>query len=171
MVMSAQVAALRAYTDPAALEVYKALIGTQRKKPLLIRSTTVEPLNCSVTGKEITDPKFREAMNAFNDVNDQVWDLSRALGNRKTISNGDLDETFRPGVMEGWKRFRQRHPDSPAYLGLSAVGFNKEHTVAVVYSEVRCGGKCGAGGLKYFHRTPKGWQKVETHFPACDWIS
>jgi hypothetical protein len=73
--------------------------------------------------------------------------------------------------MEGWKRFRQKHPDSLGYVALSAIGFNNAHTVAVVYSEGRCGGKCGAGGFKYFRRTRKRWQKVETDFPHCDWIS
>jgi hypothetical protein len=171
MVMSAQIAPVKAYSETNVLEVYKALIGPQSNKSFLVRSTTVEPINCSVSGKEITDFEFREAMNAFHDVNEQVWDLSRALGDRKTISNADLDETFKPGVMEGWRRFRQRHPDSAGYVGLSAVGFNKAHTVAIVYSEVRCGGKCGAGGFKYFRHTPRGWRRVNANFPNCDWIS
>ncbi len=33
-------------------------------------------------------------------------DLSSVLGDRKTITEAELDETFKPGVMEGWKRFR-----------------------------------------------------------------
>ena len=167
---SGQIAPVKSYSEANVPEVYKALIGPQSKKSLLVRSTTVAPMNCSVSGEEITDTEFREAMSAFLAVNEQVWDLSQVLGDRKTISNEDLDETFKPGVMEGWKRFRQRHPDIPGYVGLSAIGFNKAHTVAIVYSEVRCGGKCGAGGFKYFRHT-KGWRRVNPNFPNCDWIS
>jgi hypothetical protein len=162
---------VKAYSEPDVLEVYKALIGPQSKKSLLILSTSGEPTICSVNAKDITDPEFRKAVNAFHDVNKQVWDLSGVLSDRKTISEAELDETFKPGVMEGWRRFRQEHPDSLGYVTLSAVGFNNAHTVAVVYSGVHCGGKCGAGGLKYFRHTPKGWQRVTSNFPNCDWIS
>ncbi len=168
---SGQIAPVKAYSEANVPEVYKTLIGPQSKKSFLVRSTTLAPMNCSVSGKEITDTEFREAMSAFLAVNEQAWDLSQVLGERKTISNEALDETFKPGVMDGWKRFRQMHPDSPGYVGLSAIGFNKARTVAIVYSEVRCGGKCGAGGIKYFRHTPRGWQRVNPNFPSCDWIS
>jgi hypothetical protein len=147
------------------------LLQQQSKRSLLLLSTTVEPKVCTVKAKEITDPEFRQAMDAFHEVNEQVWELSRTLGGLKTISRLELNETFKPGVMEGWKRFRKNHPDSLGYIAISAIGFNGMHTVAVVYSEGRCGGKCGAGGLQYFRRTRKGWRKVNADFPRCDWIS
>jgi hypothetical protein len=170
MVMSAQIASVKAYSEPDVLEVYNALLGPQIKKSLLVLSTSVKPTICSVSLKEITDSEFGNARKAFQDVNEEAWDLSRVLNDRKTISQGELEETFKPGVVEGWKRFRQRHPETSAYVALSAVGFNNAHTVAIVYSEVRCGGNCGAGGFKYFRRTPKGWQRVKVDF-GCDWIS
>jgi hypothetical protein len=150
-----------------------ALFAPQSKR-LILLSTTVKPKTCSMSeneAREIKNPEFREAMNAFRDVNEQVWDLSRVFGDRKTITEAELDETFKLGVMEGWKRFRLKYPDSFGYVALSAVGFNSAHTVAVVYSERRGGPKWGAGGLTYFRRTQKGWQRVNTDFPNCDWIS
>ena len=174
MVVSAQIASVKAYSAPDAAEVYGALFALRSKKPVLVLSTTVKPKICSVSEKDATgieDPQFREAMNGFRDINEHVWDLSSVLGDRKTITEAELDETFKPGVMEGWKRFRLKYPDSLGYVALSAVGFNSAHTVAVVYAESRGGPKRGAGGLKYFRRTPKGWQRVNTDFPNCDWIS
>jgi|HubBroStandDraft_6_1064221.scaffolds.fasta_scaffold243919_2 hypothetical protein len=174
MVVSAQSAAVKVYSEPDAAEVYGALFATRSKKPILFLSTTVKPHICSVSEKEaeqIKDPAFREAMSAFRDVNEQVWDLSRVLEGRKTTGEGELDETFKPGVVEGWKQFRQRYAHSLGYFALSAIGFNNAHTAAVVYSEGRCGGLCGAGGFKYLRRTPDGWKRVNTGFPQCDWIS
>jgi len=163
MVVSAQTAPVKAYSEPDAVEVYGALFAPRSKRPILFLSTTVKPQICSVSEKEaseIKDPEFREAMNAFRDVNEHVWDLSGVLKERKTISEAELDETFKPGVLEGWKQFRQKYPQSLGYYALSAVGFNNAHTVAVVYSEGRCGGLCGAGGFKYFRRTPKGGRRA-----------
>jgi hypothetical protein len=171
MLMSAQTASVKSYSDPDAREVYRALITPQAKRPPLLLSTTVKPWICSVSPKEIADPEYREAVEVFQDVNQEVWDLSSVLSDRKTISQPQLDEIFKPGAIEGWKLFREKYPDFLGYVALSAVGFNNSHTVAVVYSEGRCGGKCGAGGFKYFRRTPRGWQRAKKDFPSCDWIS
>ena len=80
MVVSAQIASVKPYSEPDALDIYRALIAPQSKRwsPLLL-STTVEPKICSVSEKEITNPEFRQAMDAFHEVNEQVWDLSRVL--------------------------------------------------------------------------------------------
>jgi len=174
MVVSTQKAPVRDYSEPDAAEVYGALSALQSKRPFLFLSTTVKPRICSVSeekARQIKDPAFREAMNAFRDVNEHVWDLSRMLKDRNTISEEELDETFKPGVLDGWKQFHQKYPQSLGYFALSAIGFNSAHTVAVVYSEGHCGGLCGAGGFKYFRRTSKGWQRVNTELPRCDWIS
>jgi hypothetical protein len=130
MVVSAQIASVKAYSAADAAEVYGALFALRSKKPTLVLSTTVKPKICSVSEKDATgikDPQFREAMNAFRDVNEQVWDLSSVLSDRKTITEAELDETFKPGVMEGWKRFRLKYPDSLGYVALSALGFNSAH--------------------------------------------
>jgi hypothetical protein len=171
IVLSSQTASLRAYSEPDAAEVYRALIGPQNKRSFLVLSTSRGPNTCSFSEKEIADPEFRQAMHSFRDMKEQKWDLSSVLGDRQTISESELNDTFKPGIMEGWHRFRQKHPDSSGYVALSAVGFNSAHTVAVVYSGGACGPKCGTGGLKYFRRTSKGWQRIRADFPSCDWIS
>src|SRR5450631_1070393 len=125
MLMSAQPASVKSYSDPDAREVYRALIAPQAKRSPLLLSTTVKPWICLVSPKEIADPEFRESMEVFHDVNQEVWDLSSVLSDRKTISQAQLDETFKPGVIEGWKLFREKYPDFVGYVALSAVGFNK----------------------------------------------
>lgn len=98
MVVSAQIASVKAYSAPDAAEVYRGLFALRGKKPVLVLSTTVGPKACSVSEKDakaIKDPQFREAMDAFRDVNERLWDLSSVLGDRKTISEAELDEIFK----------------------------------------------------------------------------
>ncbi len=68
--------------------------------------------------KEIPDPAFREAMEAFNDVDKQNWDLSEELRQQRTISETEIGSIFRPGIVEGWKQFRQRYPDFAGYVAV-----------------------------------------------------
>ena len=152
LAVSGQVASARAYSEPDAQEIYRALIAPYGRHTLVV-STTIDRKSCSVSEKEITDPEFRKAMAAFNDVNERIWDLSKVLGQSKMITNVELGETFKHGVVEGWKKFRQNHPDSTRYIALSAVGFNNAHTTAVVYVEGGCGPKCAASGFQYFRHT------------------
>jgi hypothetical protein len=70
--VSTQTASEKVYPEPDAAEVYRALLAPRSKRPALVLSTTVEPRICSVDEKEtkgINDPEFREAMNAFREVN------------------------------------------------------------------------------------------------------
>ncbi len=65
---------------------------------------------------------------------------------------------------DGWEGFRQTFPDSAGYVILSAVGFNSEKTIALVYVEYRCGGLCGSSRYyilekrdgRWVRSTPKG---------------
>ena len=103
------------------------------------------------------DHDCRNALGAFRKINDRKWDVSGLISSEQTITETTRDSMFTSGVIEGWKQFRQQHPHAGGYQAVSAVGFNTERTVAVVYSEVRCGAKCGTGGFTYFSRTPHGW--------------
>ncbi len=58
----------------------------------------------------------------------------------------EIEGVFSNGVA-GWKSFYEKYPDSGGYNELSAVGFNSDKTVAVVYVAHFCGGLCGGGGF------------------------
>lgn len=46
---------------------------------------------------------------------------------------------------EGWSRFYQRYPGSGGLVSLSRIGFNDDHTEALVYVAHTCGSLCGSG--------------------------
>jgi hypothetical protein len=166
MAQGAQVDSWKVYSEPDSARIYEVLSSARHQKVLTL-TTNAQSGTCSVNPKEIPDPAFREAMEAFNDVNKQNWDLSEELRQQRTISETEIGSIFKPGIVEGWKQFRQRYPDFAGYVAFSAVGFDKAHTVAVVYSQGQCGAHCGAGGLQYFRRTPKGWRRIKTSYPGC----
>jgi hypothetical protein len=103
MIVSAQIGSRKAYSEPDAAQIYEELVPTQHQKVVPVLTTTAVPETCTAKEKDILNPAFREAMEAFNEVNKQKWDLSEELKHQKTISEYELDSTFKPGVVEGWK--------------------------------------------------------------------
>jgi hypothetical protein len=159
------------YADSDAGQIYKALIPETARKSMLLLTTSVHPTTCSPDDADMPDAQFRNALGAFRKINERKWDVSGLISSKQTITETALDSIFKLGVIEGWKQFRQQHPHASGYLAVSAVGFNTERTIAVVYSQVRCGSKCGTGSFTYFRRTPHGWSRVLARIPDCRWIS
>lgn len=79
---------------------------------------------------------------------------------------------FRPGLAEGladWKTFYDRYPDSGGWIELSAVGFNTEKTVAVVYIGHNCGVLCGGGHFHVLQKREGKWQPLKWKGSSCAW--
>jgi len=79
------------------------------------------------------------------------------------VSGAELEEAFRKG-QEGkthdvWQGFRETFPNAAGYLILSAVGFNSEKTIALVYLEHRCGNRCGAANYYVMQKLGGVWVK------------
>lgn len=58
----------------------------------------------------------------------------------------------------------RRLPDSASIVEISAVGFSRDRTVAVVYHGVACGWLCGGGAARVFRKHPLGWLPAEELF-------
>jgi hypothetical protein len=54
-----------------------------------------------------------------------------------------------------------RLPDRASVVQLSAVGFSRDRTVAVVYQNVVCGSLCGGAEVRVVRRHPGGWIPAE----------
>jgi hypothetical protein len=159
------------YSDSDAGQIYEALIPATARNSMLLLTVSVQPTICSPDESDMPDTQFRNALGAFRKMNDKKWDVSGLISSEQTITEAAVDSMFKSGVIGGWKQFRQQHPHASGYQAVSAVGFNAERTVAVVYSEVRCGAMCGTGSFTYFRRTPHGWSRVQAEMPSCRWIS
>lgn len=55
---------------------------------------------------------------------------------------------------------REMTEEGVGRLALSAVGFNPEHTRALVHVSYSCGGKCGGAGMSAFEKLNGVWREV-----------
>jgi hypothetical protein len=70
-----------------------------------------------------------------------------------------------------WDRFFQRYPDSGGWMELSAVGFNANKTVAVVYMGHHCGPLCGGGGFHVLEKKDGKWVNLHWNGSGCAWAA
>ena len=71
----------------------------------------------------------------------------------------------------GWEGFYQHYPDSGGWIELSAVGFNGNKTVAVVYMGHHCGPLCGGGGFHVLEKKDGKWVALDWKGSSCAWAS
>ena len=83
------------------------------------------------------------------------------------IVNGFFKEKG-PG---GWPDFYKRFPDSNGYAYVSAVGFNDDKTLALVYAGHSCGGLCGGGSYYFMKKVDGRWTEVNFPGQTCTWVS
>jgi hypothetical protein len=69
---------------------------------------------------------------------------------------------------KAWVRFFKKHPNTPGIVLVSRIGFNGDHTQAIVYTGYACGTLCGQGEYAHLVKTEGAWI-VEDH--TVVWIS
>jgi len=166
------------YADFNAGQIYKALISAADRRSMVLFSSSVQPSDCSLRDSDMPDAAFRNALDNFRKTNTAAWHISPLIGGGREITKTAHDSMFnkfdaatgKNDVAAGWKEFHRRYWFAKGILAVSAVGFDAGRTVAIVYSEMQCGGLCGTGSFKYFRRTPHGWDRVEAAIPSCEWI-
>ena len=82
-----------------------------------------------------------------------------------------VDELTSALQTVGWEGFYQRYPDSGGWIELSAVGFNVDKTVAVVYMGHHCGPLCGGGGFHVLEKKDGKWVALDWKGSSCAWAS
>lgn len=167
----AQTTPVQSYSERDASGIYRIVLSAVTKKSALVVTTTVNPVLCVPAHRDMSDDEFRAALSDFRNVNQQKWDIGNFLDSKRAISRSEIDSLFKEGILEGWKQLRLKYPDHPFYQAVSAVGFDPHHSVAIVYSEVRCGPKCGTGEFRYFLRRRGRWSELTKGVPSCSWIS
>ena len=81
------------------------------------------------------------------------------------------DELRSTNSTAGWEAFFQRYPDSRGWIELSAVGFNVNKTVAVVYMGHHCGPLCGRGGFHVLEKKDGKWVALNWMGSSCGWAA
>lgn len=171
----------------------------QGAKPLLIRTDTVSPYKVTFltdTGEltisqcdkleSVADADVTKAIANWKSINDETWLLADKFDlpmGHKVISAGELKESFERtpecktslstpfGARCAWETFTERFPNAGGWIELSAVGFNPERNVAVVYISHRCGRLCGRGFAQVLRKRDGAWIPMKWAIKGCGWMS
>jgi hypothetical protein len=154
-----------------AVAVYEAFLGldpASLPERVLLQEVT-EPVTSEMFEVR-TDPARSERMRLLAEVQQAVDDLVARGGtpgpvpaevrisDRQTRISAD-------SVAAIFRSTRDRAPhrlaDSASVVQLSAVGFNRARTVAVVYQNVVCGYLCGDLTVRVLRKYPDGWLPAE----------
>jgi hypothetical protein len=166
-ILAQQSSSPEAYTDEDAYQVYDALLPQDSSL-----STVVIDANTSgqiAGGRAKRGPEaciapaaaaeFKDAIDDYNRVNQNKWLLQRKFSLQRPYEILDL-ATSGPLFADGWKKFYQRFPKSRGILEMSAVGFNKDRTRAIVYFGNSCGMLCGGWSFELLKKVDGKWQSV-----------
>ena len=153
------------YEDKGAYDIYNLLLPSEEvmrfaKGTLLIQEDTVTKLDPAACIAPSEKDEFKDAIADFERVNRKPWRLQRQFTIEKPyelVNQQTLKVVFENGW---WGAFYKRYPDAGGYFVFSAVGFNKDKTLAVVYSGSICGSECGQWSLHLLKKLDGTWRVV-----------
>jgi len=167
------------YQVAEAYEIYSAIlagswpVSEAHAKTLLIRAETGSDHDMCLKPEGDSAPVVGPAIADFIEVNKKAWLLQKAFQIDQPydfIFEKELDGLFTDGPG-GWKAFYEKYPDSGGYNQFSAVGFNADKTVAVVYAAHFCGGLCAGGEFYVLEKKDGKWQPLKWKGSSCSWVS
>jgi hypothetical protein len=163
------------YEDADAYQVYSAVlpgewtIKTSHAQRLVILALTRGGKNCVQP-----DPESREllqdALLDFNKKNQSQWTLQTKFVVDRPYALITDDEK-KSALAGGWESYYKQYPDSAGYLWFSAVGFNKDKTIAIFQVNHDCGLLCGGGGTYVMQKKDGKWLPVKWKGTSCAWNS
>ena len=154
------------YRDPEAYEVYNAIIPEeetyQTGKGALIISQTTEMGGSNLCFEDDIGERFDEALTDFLSQNTRPWLLQRQFQSSRPyeiISARGIGQLFKNDDRQGgWGHFYSRFPHSGGFSHLSAVGFYKTRTLAVVHAGSESGNMGGSRGLYVLLKVNGKWE-------------
>jgi hypothetical protein len=163
------------YEDEEAYEVYSAILpsewplGDAHAKTAIIQSETKFFEMC-------LRPESQWQEKVGPAISDYVRLNAKPLRLQPKIKIGVayqliLAEELKTNSNSGWEAFFQRYPDSRGWIELSAVGFNANKTVAVVYMGHHCGALCGGGGFHVLEKRNSRWVRLDWQGSGCFWAA
>ena len=69
---------------------------------------------------------------------------------------------FKQNVKKAWENFFRKYPGASGYINFSNVGFNEDHTQALVNTYRKCGGSCGAEQMVLLTKANGKWAVTST---------
>jgi hypothetical protein len=151
------------YEEAEAYEVYGAILPTElpyqvaNAKSLVIQSET-EGYKMCLRPEAESEKIIGQASSQYVKLNEKTWLLKRGLRIKKPYELAPFDKLRSALNSRGW-------------IELSAVGFNADKTVAVVYMGHHCGGLCGGGGFHVLQKKGGKWAPLTWKGSSCAWES
>jgi hypothetical protein len=169
------------YDVDEAYKVYSAILPTIGARSLVIGTETTTSEICLRPLDAQSEKVLRLAIDNYLELNALPWQLQKHFDiNRhyELLAQEELNATFRNGMngnssMGGWKTFYERHPDSEGLIELSAVGFNADKSIAVVFIGYHCGEECRGGEFRALENKGGKWQILTGRglWNHCVWYS
>ena len=165
-----------AYDDADAYEVYASILPSEwplrvsHAKQLVILRETKSYQMCLKPASE-SEAKVGPAISNYLELNKTKWLLQPKLSFE--IPYQFLDPGgFQALMSQGrWNAYYRQYPDSGGLLEFSAVGFNPDKTIAVVYMGHSCGDLCGGGTFHVLEKIDGKWKPLEWKGSSCAWAS
>ena len=163
---TAEPATAKTYDVQDAYRIYSLLLPQEEsygfaKGTLVIQEETVSktlPARPCVTPEAAT--RFKDVIADYERLNKTQWLLQRQFQVDKpyeVVSSDTINVLFKDGDWEG---FFKRYPESGGYIVMSAVGFDKEKTRAMVYTGSSCGGLCGSWRFHLLEKIHGRWKEA-----------
>jgi hypothetical protein len=154
------------YEEPDAYQIYRLLLPQEEsygfaKGTLIIQEETVSERAASppcVTPDAAA--RFKDAIADYHHLNKESRLLQRQFRIEKdyeVVNSETIRTLFKDG---GWNGFYKRYPYAGGYVIMSAVGFNREKTRAIVYTGSSCGGLCGSWRFHLLEKIDGHWKEV-----------
>ncbi len=162
---------LRPYVDPDAYAVYSALLPRREsyrfaKGRLVIKAETISKPFVGTPAENLSEEalvKYKDAVDDFLRVNSSQWLIQQDIRSDKPYTL--LPSAIISGYFaEGggwWGSFYARYPESGGFIEMSAVGFNKDKTVGLVYMGSACGDLCGEWSYTVVEKKDGKWVPVK----------
>jgi hypothetical protein len=146
-------------------------------KALVLLNETGTRSGCVPTGPFI-DEHWQEAIADHLRVNGEPRRVlsGRDIGVSYAVSSReDVDSLMSKdptdALVQRWDGYYRRHPDSGGFIQLSAVGFDRLRTRAVVYVAHSCDVQCGGGTYHLLEKNGTDWRlllpREGREFSAC----
>jgi hypothetical protein len=172
--------------DPDAYAVYSVVFAPEpgekprKNRRVVIRAGTSDYPRFSDDLDECLKPdaeneaRLRPLINAYREANKRQSILLRRFSfpfEYDLVPSETIDGFFKTKGPGGWAGFYKRFPNSGGYVEMSAVGFNSDKTLALMYAGHSCGGLCGGGGYYLLKKTDGKWTEVNWPGTSCTWVS
>lgn len=148
--------AARPYDDADAYEIYSLLLPQQESYDLGKDLVTIQEsaIVQDISGACLTEAdakRFKDSIAGYNRVQKRRWLFQRQF---------HVTKQYRIVGKEVLSALPHYPQGAGSYLLMSAVGFNRNKTQAIVFIESVCGGLCGSWRFHFLKKVHRNWSEI-----------